>query len=64
MSRIINIILILSGGLVALYAQADEKQNVYILIGGIFLLMTGLYRLSRGLSSKKDDDSFIKSEKE
>jgi len=64
MSRFINIILILTGGLIALYAQAEENQNVYILVGGIFMLMTGLYRYSRGISSKKNDDSFIKEEKE
>ena len=64
MSRIINIILILTGGLIALYAQAEDNQNVYILIGGIVMLMTGLYRLSRGISSKKEEDSFIKNEKE
>ena len=30
-------------------------------IGGIVLLMTGLYRLSRGISGKpSDNDSFIK----
>lgn len=60
MSRIINIILILTGGLIAIYAQAEENQNVYILIGGIVMLMTGLYRLSRGISGKDDDDSFYK----
>jgi len=64
MSRIINIILILTGGLIALYAQAEDNENVYILIGGIVMLMTGLYRLSRGISSKKEEDSFIKNEKE
>lgn len=64
MSRFVNIILILTGGLIALYAQAEDNQNVFILIGGIVMLMTGLYRLSRGISSKKEDDSFIKNEKE
>jgi hypothetical protein len=65
MSRIINIILILTGGLIALYAQAEENQNVYILIGGIVLLMTGLYRLSRGISNKRtENDSFIKKEED
>ena len=63
MSRIVNIVLILTGGLIALYAQAEDNQNVYILIGGIVMLMTGLYRLSRGISSK-EDDTFIKSDKE
>ena len=54
--RFINVILILTGGLIALYAQAEENQNVYILIGGIVMLMTGLYRLSRGISSKRIED--------
>lgn len=54
--RFINVILILTGGLIALYAQAEENQNVYILIGGIVMLMTGLYRLSRGISSKRMED--------
>jgi disulfide bond formation protein DsbB len=56
-SRFINIVLILTGGLIALYAQAEDNQNVYILIGGIVMLMTGLYRLSRGISSKRTDES-------
>lgn len=65
MSRIVNIVLILIGGLIALYAQAKENQNVYILIVGIILLMTGLYRLSRGISNKPTiNDSFIKEEEE
>jgi len=55
MSRLINIILILTGGIIALYSQADENQNVYILIGGIVMLMTGLYRLSRSISSVNKD---------
>ena len=56
MNKLVNIILILTGGLIALYAQAEENQNVYILIGGIVMLMTGLYRLSRGISSKRTDE--------
>lgn len=59
MSRLVNIILILGGGIIALYSQAEENQNVYILIGGIVMLMTGLYRLSRNISSINNgtDDS-------
>lgn len=56
MYRFTNIVLILTGGLIALYAQAEENQNVYILIGGIFLLMIGLYRLSKGIPSKSEED--------
>ena len=63
MSRIINIVLIVIGGGVAIYAEAGEDQNLYILIGGLFVLMIGLYRLSRQIPDKKhDDDSFIKEE--
>ncbi|WP_246085368.1 hypothetical protein [Paucihalobacter ruber] len=59
MSKSINYLLILVGGLVALYAQAGETQNQYLLIGGVVVLMMGLYRISRNLSSKSessDDD--------
>ena len=63
MSRIINIVLIVIGGAVAIYAEAGEDQNLYILIGGLFVLMIGLFRLSRQIPDKKhDDDSFIKEE--
>lgn len=55
-NRSVNIILILTGGLIALYAQAEDNQNVYILIGGIVMLMTGLYRLSRGISDKRNSE--------
>lgn len=65
-SRIINFICIVVGGLVAFYAQAQQKQNIYILIGGIMLLMFGIYRTSRNIPSKfeKEAESFVKSEKE
>jgi len=56
MNRLVNVILILTGGLIALYAQAEENQNTYILIGGIVMLMTGLYRLSRGISDKRNNE--------
>ncbi len=52
MNRFFNYFLIGLGGLVALYANAYESQNTYILIGGVVMLMTGLYRLSRGISNK------------
>ncbi|MCO4822620.1 MAG: hypothetical protein KC469_11165 [Flavobacteriaceae bacterium] len=56
MHRFTNIVFILTGGLIALYAQAEDNQNVYILIGGIFLLMIGLYRLSKGIPSKSREE--------
>lgn len=64
-SKLINLICVLSGGIVAIYAQAGEKQNTYLLIGGIILLMFGIYRISRNIPSKYDkqeSESFVKSE--
>lgn len=54
MPKSINYLLIIVGGLIALYAQAGETQNQYLLIGGIVILMMGLYRISRNLSSKSE----------
>lgn len=54
MSKSINYLLILVGGLIALYAQAGETQNHYLLIGGIVILIMGLYRISRNVSSKSE----------
>lgn len=55
-SRVINLVLIVVGGLVAFYAQAEANQNVYILIGGIALLMAGIYRTSRNIPSKFENE--------
>lgn len=65
-SRTLNFLMILVGGIIALYAETGEDQNVYILLGGIFLLMVGLYRLSRGIPSKHagKEDNFIVDEEE
>lgn len=65
-SRIINFICIVFGGLIAFYVQAEQEQNTFILMGGIVLLMFGIYRTSRNIPSKhdKDEESFIKTEKE
>ena len=56
MSRIISYLLILIGAFVAIYAQAGEEQNQYILIGGIMVLMLGIYRISRNIPSKSNQD--------
>ncbi|WP_179337778.1 hypothetical protein [Winogradskyella ludwigii] len=65
-SRTLNFICIVVGGLIAFYAQAQEEQNTYILLGGIMLLMFGIYRTSRNIPSKfdKEEESFIKTDKE
>lgn len=57
MSRIISYFLIVIGGLVAIYAQAKEDQNQYVLIAGIVILMIGIYRVSRNIPSKRDQDN-------
>ncbi|GAB4166124.1 MAG: hypothetical protein Tsb0033_28150 [Winogradskyella sp.] len=64
-SRIVNLICTIGGGIVAIYAQAGEQQNTYLLIGGIILLMFGIYRTSRNIPSKFEtpkEDTFVKSE--
>lgn len=65
LSRIISVILILIGGFIAFYAQAGAVQNQYVLVAGIFILMMGVYRISRNIpsqqdreESKKNDDEF------
>ena len=65
-SRTINLILIVIGGFVAIYAEPGEGQNTYILLAGVMLLMIGLYRLSRGISDKNhnEDSNFVKEEEE
>ena len=65
-SRTINLILIVIGGIIAIYAEPGEGQNTYILLAGVMLLMIGLYRLSKGISSKKynEDIDFVKEEEE
>lgn len=64
-SRIVNLVCVVFGGIIAIYAQAGEKQNTYLLIGGIILLMLGIYRTSRNIPSKyekQEEESFVKSE--
>jgi len=55
-SRYINYLLILVGGIIAIYAQAQVEQNQYILIGGILMLMVGIYRLSKHIPSKSEKE--------
>ena len=57
-----NYILIILGAAVALYANSEEEQNQYILIGGIVLLMIGVYRVSRTIPSKKEIEDDLNNE--
>ncbi|OBX26986.1 hypothetical protein A9996_02495 [Gelidibacter algens] len=49
-----SLLLIIIGGLVAIYAKAGMDQNQYVLIGGIVILMIGVYRISKNIPSKND----------
>ena len=63
-SKNINYILIAVGAVVALYAQNQEEQNEFLLIGGIAVLMLGIYRISRHIPSKKDVENDTKDNEE
>jgi len=54
--KYVNYIFILIGAFVAIYAKAGAKQNQLILILGIMLLMIGVYRISKTIPSKKEED--------
>ncbi|GGH47945.1 hypothetical protein [Mangrovimonas yunxiaonensis] len=55
-NKIINYLLVIIGAVVAIYAQADEKQDTTILILGLFCLMLGVYRISRSIPSKSEEE--------
>lgn len=59
-SKNINYIFIAVGAILALYAQNQEEKNEAMLIGGIVLLMIGVYRISKTIPSKKDSEDDIK----
>jgi uncharacterized membrane protein YqgA involved in biofilm formation len=62
-SKILNYVLIILGAAIAIYAQAEEKQDVLILVIGIVVLMIGIYRISRNIGDKpKGPDGFVKTE--
>jgi len=63
-SKNISYIFIAVGAIVALYAENMEKQNQMLLVGGIVLLVIGIYRISRHVPSKNnlDDDTHNKPE--
>jgi len=57
---------ILIGAIIAIYANAREEQNIYLLIAGIVVLMFGVFKLQSTIPSKLDkpEESFVKSEEE
>lgn len=54
--KYINYILIIFGAFVALYAKTGTEQNLFILIAGIVMLMLGIYRISKTIPSKYNDE--------
>ncbi|WP_147676627.1 hypothetical protein [Algibacter pacificus] len=54
--KYLNYILIVVGAIIAMYAKVNDGQNQYILISGIVFLMMGIYRVSRTIPSKKEED--------
>lgn len=52
------------GLFVVLYVQFSKLKNEYVLVLGILLFMFGLYNISSGLISKKEDTNFVKTEYE
>ena len=54
--KYLNYILIIVGAVVAIYAKPGVEQNQLILIGGIVLLMIGVYRISKTIPSKRDKE--------
>ncbi len=62
--KYINYVLIIIGACIALYAEAKAEPNQYLLIGGIVVLMMGIYRIARTIPSKSatDDDDLNQKE--
>lgn len=54
--KYLNYILIIVGAFVAMYAKTGMDQNQYVLIGGLVILMIGVYRVARTIPSKSDND--------
>jgi len=54
--KYLNYIFIIIGAFFALYAKTGTDQNQFILIGGIVLLVIGIYRISKNIPSKHDED--------
>jgi hypothetical protein len=56
LSKYLSYILILIGCIVAVYAQAEAKQNTGVLVLGIVVLMYGLYRVYSTIPNKKEEE--------
>lgn len=54
-----NYLLIIIGAAVAMYSKVGTEQSQFVLIGGIVILVLGIYRISKNIPSKhqKDEDN-------
>ena len=60
--KYVNYILIIIGAFIAIYAKTGTDQNQYILIGGIVILILGVYRVSRNIPSRHNSENENNSE--
>ncbi|WP_298553520.1 LPXTG cell wall anchor domain-containing protein [uncultured Algibacter sp.] len=60
--KYVNYILIIVGAFIAMYAKTGTDQNQYILIGGIIILVVGIYRISRNIPSRHNNEDDNNSE--
>jgi uncharacterized membrane protein HdeD (DUF308 family) len=64
-SKTLNYVLIIIGGVIAIYAQAGEEQDTVVLVIGIVVLMIGIYRISKNIGDKpKGPEGFVKTEED
>lgn len=54
-SQLINSLSIIIGGALLAFEISGDKENVYLLILGLVLLMFGLYRATNHWATTKDD---------
>lgn len=57
--KYLNYLLIILGAIVALYAKTGTEQNQYVLIGGIVLLMCGIYKISKTIPNRNEEEDSL-----
>lgn len=53
--KYLNYILIVVGAFTAMFAKVGEHENQLVLMVGIVLLMIGVYRISKTIPSRKEN---------
>ncbi len=62
--KYLNYFLIILGAIIATYGKSENEQNQFVLIGGIIVLMIGVYRVSRKVPSRQDKESNLDNSEE